>query len=254
MTLWSRRRTHRILEPNFVLFQQGTRRFQSVAVREHREARQNAILQTCRELSRPSLGQVVVVVPMWMGNELCRHETAMNDAAIEAIHGHVGVPLLPGEGVGRDKNVSPSSSKSCPVGSSCRPVRAESVASASALATVWWLSDARQTTRIFRMGSSRKGRFPCRHLAVDPGLAVAHRLRSGRFRTEIGGGFGKLGQVLVGLAFFLQGLIEDIRHVLVSKGFGPALQRAVAGDFIVFHGGQRRSNPRRAQGCSKIPP
>src|SRR5690606_24457442 len=135
------------------------------------------------------------------------------------------------------KNVSPFSSKLCRVGSNCRSVRAQRrVASASALATVWGLSEDRQTTRICRMVSSRKRALSMSSPRRRSGLSVLAGLLSGRFRTKIGGGFGKFGEVLVRLAFFLQGLVEDFRHVLVSEGFGPAFQCAVPRNFVVFHG------------------
>ncbi|NKC23461.1 hypothetical protein HED50_23125 [Ochrobactrum oryzae] len=80
----------------------------------------------------------------------------VDNAAVEALNVHFGMPVLPNQSKSRDEKVPSLSSKLCRVGNNCLPVSEDRrVANASTLATPWGLSEDRQTTRILRMGSSR---------------------------------------------------------------------------------------------------
>lgn len=52
---------------------------------------------------------------------------------------------------------------------------------------------------------------------------------------EVDFGFGKLGQILIGLTFFLKGCIKKLGDVLMTELGSPALQRAVAGNFVMLY-------------------
>src|SRR3954447_22117514 len=54
------------------------------------------------------------------------------------------------------------------------------------------------------------------------------------FGHLVDGGFGELGEELVGFAFFVEGLLEEFGGLVLAEHFGVGAHGAVAGDFVVF--------------------
>lgn len=57
---------------------------------------------------------------------------------------------------------------------------------------------------------------------------------SGGFRVH--GGFGDLGEQLVGCLFFIEGRLEQLSHIVEAERVCPGDHRAVPADFIVLDG------------------
>src|SRR5687767_9616917 len=71
----------------------------------------------------------------------------------------------------------------------------------------------------YKSGSSDRG--------SDDGLRLGS-LRLGGF--DVDAALGELGQELVGLAFLVEGLLEQLGRLVVADELGPGADRAVAGD------------------------
>jgi hypothetical protein len=48
-------------------------------------------------------------------------------------------------------------------------------------------------------------------------------------------GIGNLSELFVRLAFFVEGLLEKIDHLIFSENLPRCARRALAGHFMVFH-------------------
>src|SRR5207302_652869 len=78
----------------------------------------------------------------------------------------------------------------------------------------------------------RRLRWRCSRGRID-GSSGSRALALRRFPIQPA--FGELGQQLVRLPLFIEGLLEELDSILLAQEAGPGADRPVAGDLIVLY-------------------